>query len=416
MESGQVITAFVVAAALGAVVGFERQLAPGWDDLSAGPRSFALYGIWGAAAGMIGQLYGGAAFASLAVGFVGLLLAGYVLGARRSGDWGTTTEAAGFAVFAGGVLAWQGLYAPAAALTVGITAILAFKEPLHSLTDRFSIDDVRAFLQFGIITAVVLPLVPDENFGPFDAINPHQIWLMVVFVSAIGLVGYITVRLWGTGGLAAAGLFGGLVSSTAVALGFSRISHRRDTLRPALIAGVLGASGIMYPRVAVEAAVIEPDVLRVLALPLAFPTVLVIGAAATWWLKGRRQQGDGEAPEVRNPLTLGTAVQFGALYGVIVFISKALVDRMSESSLFVVGAVSGINDVDAITLSMANLVGDGALSPEVGARVVLVAVAVNTFVKAGIVWSLGSRSMGRAVAAILAPAGLLALAGFALLG
>ncbi len=416
VDTGHIITAFLVAAGLGGVVGMERQLAPGWDDLSAGPRSFSLYGIWGAAAALVGDQYGGFAFAAVTLGFVGLLLTGYAVGARRSGDWGTTTEAAAFAVFTIGALAWNTWYVAAVAVAVGVTGILAFKEPLHRLTDRFSIDDVRAVVQFGVLTAVILPIVPDESIGPFDAINPRQIWFMVVLVSAIGLVGYVTLRFMGTSGLAATGLFGGLVSSTAVSLGFSRISKRRDVLVPALAAGVLSASGIMFPRVGVEAGVISRDLIGRLAVPLAIPTVLVAVAAFVWWRKSLATSVEEESFEVKNPLTLATALQFGALYGVIIFISKALVERVSESSLLLVGAVSGINDVDAITLSTANLVSQGSLTVDTGARVILVAAAVNTFVKAGMVMSLGSRRLARAVSVILIPAGVIALAGAVVLG
>ena len=337
--------------------------------------------------------------ASAALMFGGLLLASYILGARASGDWGTTTEAAAFGVFLVGVMAWNGLWIPAVAVTVSITALLASKDPLHQLVARFSPEDVRAVLQFGVITAVILPLIPDENIGPFSAINPRQIWTMVILVSGIGLVGYITLRIMGVRGLAVTGMVGGLVSSTAVSMGFSRMSKTRDGLNPALITGILGASGIMYPRVLVEVGIVEPRVLAELMTPILILAGIVGSVAVYWWWRSGREKTaePEEALEVRNPLTLSTALQFGALYGVIIFVSKALIERVSTSSLYVVGAVSGINDVDAISLSTANLVADG-LDPVVGAKVVLLAVAVNTVVKAAIVIALGSRRLGLAVA------------------
>lgn len=416
MDAGSVITSFVAAAALGLVVGFERQTAPGWDDIAAGPRSFALYALWGAGSGFLAELYGGTALAAASLIFGALLLGSYVLGARASGDWGTTTEAAAFGVFLVGVMAWNGLWIPAVAVTVAISALLAAKDPLHQLVARFSPEDVRAVLQFGVITAVILPLVPDEDIGPFSAINPRQIWTMVILVSGIGLVGYITLRIMGARGLAVTGMVGGLVSSTAVSMGFSRMSKTRQALHPALIAGILGASGIMYPRVLVEVAVVEPTVLEALMLPVLVLAAVVGSVAAYWWWRSGREEypEPEESLEVKNPLTLSTALQFGALYGVIIFVSKVLIERVSTSSLYVVGAVSGINDVDAISLSTANLVSDG-LDPVVGAKVILLAVAVNTAVKAGIVMALGSRRVGRAVASALLPAALAAVGAFVIL-
>lgn len=411
MDTGTVITAFVASAALGLVVGFERQTAPGWDDIAAGPRSFALYAIWGAGSALMGELYGGIGVAAMALGFGALIVTSYVIGAQASGDWGTTTEAAAFGTFLVGVLGWNGMWVPAVAVTVAITALLASKDPLHSLAGRFSPEDVRAVLQFAVITAVVLPLIPNDDFGPFEAINPRQIWTMVILVSGIGLVGYVTLRVLGTRGLALTGMAGGLVSSTAVSMGFSRMSKTRASLQPALIAGILGASVLMYPRVLVEVGIVERAVFRVLWGPLAILTAIVGGVAVYWWRKRDTDETSDTDLVVKNPLTLTTALQFGAIYGAVIFISKALIERASTSSLYVVGAVSGINDVDAISLSTANLVRDG-LDPTTGAKVILLAVAVNTMVKAGIVASLGSKKLAKAVATALVPAAVAAVGMF----
>ncbi len=401
MDTGHLITVFLTSAGLGAVVGLERQVDSG--DAAAGARTFALYGVWGAGAGLFGELFGGAGFA-VAAGVFGILVAvAYVGTALGSGDWGSTTEAAALAVFLAGVLVWVDEVAVAVAIAIGVTALLGSRKQVHALSDRFTAEDVRAVLQFGVVTAVVLPLVPNEDLGPFEAFNPFEIWLMVVFVSGIGLIGYVALRMLGRKGLGLTGLAGGLVSSTAVSLGFSRMSRMEDALRPALAAGILAASGVMYPRVFVEALVIAPDLAGRLAVPLAILFAIVAAAALFWWLRATRGHPGESDVELSNPLTLTTALGFGALYAGVVFFSKMLLDRVSEASLPVVGAVSGINDVDAITLSTANLVSDG-LDPVAGARVVLAAVIVNTAVKAGIVAVLGTRRLSLGVAVGLVPA------------
>jgi uncharacterized membrane protein (DUF4010 family) len=406
-ETGTIVTAFVVAAGLGAIIGLERQVRgdqedPVEADTYAGVRTFALYGAWGAGAGYLGDRFGSSAFLVAALVFGVLLIVTYVGVGNRTADWGTTTEAAAFVTFIVGALAWDEQWVAALAVAVGMAYLLKSKEVFHSVSRRFSDEDIKAVLQFATITAVVLPLIPNEDFGPFDAINPRKIWLMVIFVAGIGLVGYVSLRLLGSRGLSLTGFLGGLVSSTAVTLGFARMSKTSPAaLTNALSAGIIAASGLMYGRVLVEAFVIEPDLGEELLLPLGLLFLLVEGAAFVWWRRSQSKAGRDPNLELTNPLTLTSALQFGALYGVIIFASKALLDRASEASLNIVGAVSGINDVDAITLSTADLVENAGLNPQVGAQVVLAAVAVNTLVKAGMAVALGNRRLGRTVGATL---------------
>ena len=399
MDTGTIVTAVLASAGLGFVVGLERQVAQ--KHATSGARTFALYGLWGTAAGVFGDEFGGAGFAAAAIVFGGLVVVSYAIDAARRGHRGTTTEAAALATFASGYLVWQDQVVAAVAIAVGVGALLRAKDEIRALIGRLTEEDTRAFLQFAVLTAVVLPLAPDEEFGPFDAFNPREIWLMVVFVAGIGLVGYLALRLVGARGLSITGAIGGLVSSTAVALGFSRMSKGDAGLRTALAAGILGASAVMYPRVYIEAVVVEPALAERLLVPLA-ALFVAVALGAVWWAVRPASAVPADLA-VRNPLTLTVAITFGALYAVIVFVSKALLDRASEASLSIVGAVSGINDVDAITLSTANLVGDG-LDPVVGARVVIAAVAVNTLVKGLIVVMLGSRRLAASVGMVLAPA------------
>jgi len=408
MEETGLIVSFLVAAGLGSIVGLERQVRP--VDAGSGARTFALYAVWGAASAYAADRFGALAFLAGLLSLAGIEVARYVAEVRAGGDFGITTEMASFITFGIGVLAFDEHLLAALALSIGLAALLRSKEWLHGLVDRFADEDVVAFLQFAVITAVVLPLAPDTTFGPYDAFNPRQVWLMVVFVSGIGLLGYISLRLLGHRGLGLSGLVGGLVSSTAVTLGFSRMSKTNKGLHTALVAGVIGASGLMYPRVLVEAWVIARELGSVLAAPLLVVGLLVIGVAVIWI---RREQGrptEEDRLEVKNPLNLATALQFGLLYAAIVFVSEAVLNTFSEGSLLLVAGLSGINDVDAITLSTANLVAAGGVSASVGAQAVLLAVAVNTVVKASIASALGSRELARIVLMTLIPAAMLSVA------
>lgn len=400
MDSGDLILRFGLALALGALIGLERQIGQGPDHHGmAGMRTFALYSLWGAGAGYLEDEFGAGAFAVAAGAYGALLVTEYWM-VSRGGDIGTTTEAAAFAAFVCGVLAWQGEEVVALALAVGVAMLLESKAWLHGVVSRFSEQDLLAVLRFGVLTAVILPLVPDRKMGPFDAINPFEIWLMVVFVAGIGLAGYVALRALGPKGLAPTGLLGGLVSSTAVTLSFSRMSKRVPEVTDALAAGVLAGCGLMYVRVLVESLVIYRSVAELILVPLVALFVFVEGVAGWWWWHSRRHRAESNL-EVRNPVTISSALQFGLIYGVVAFAATVLVDKASEASLSIVAAVSGINDVDAITLAATNLVRDGVASPEVGGRAVLAAVAINTLVKAGLAVALGSRHLGLRVAPVL---------------
>ena len=410
ITTGSMITAFLVSAGLGAVVGFERQTSHGGEpDDYAGARTFALYAVLGALGGFSADEYGQIAWMFWALAALALVIGSYVFAFRETGDWGTTTEAAAIVTFGVGALVWAEQMVVAVALAVGTVALLRAKGSLHRLGSRFSQEDVRSAAQFGVITAIILPLLPNESYGPFDAFNPREIWLMVVLVSAVGLAGYIGMRVKGSAGLIFTGLVGGLISSTAVTLGFSRISKTQPDLRHSLEAGILGASGIMYFRVLALAFLIAPALAEALIVPLLVLGILVVGAGVVSWIMAQRATPVDGSFKLQNPLSLTVALQFGALYAAVVFVAKLLLDQFSAAALNVVGALSGINDVDAINLSMANLVNDG-LAAESGAKAVLIAVAVNTAVKAVMVLGIGDRKALRAVVVVL---GLAAAGGVA---
>ncbi len=389
----------------------ERQVRP--VDAGTGARTFALYSLWGAGSAFLADRFDAAALLAGLLAMTALIVVRYFWDVKTSGDSGITTELAAFVTFGVGVLAFDSQYVVATALAIGLAALLRSRGFIHELSERFSDDDVVAVLQFAVITLVVLPLAPNIPLGPFEAINPRQIWLMVVFVSGIGLLGYLALRALGPRGLGVSGILGGLVSSTAVTLGFSRFSRAEPRFQLALVAGVIGASGLMYPRVLGEALVVASPLAAQLAVPLLVLGAAVVGMAVVWIRReGKAAKKDTDHPdqpvEIRNPLNLATAIQFGLLYGFIVLISKAVLATFSEESLLLVAALSGLNDVDAITLSTANLVAEGTLGASVGAQAVLLAVAVNTLVKAGIVWFVGSRFLARQVARVLVPAAAVA--------
>jgi uncharacterized membrane protein (DUF4010 family) len=396
----QALLAFLVAGALGFVVGLERQFSPHGSEGYAGARTFALYGMWGAAAGLIGDRYGGLAVAGALLAVAALIIASYLAFMKVSGDLGTTSEAAALMVFAIGLLSWEAMWVAAIGATVAVTALLRAKDALHAVAHRFSDEDVKTFLQFAVITAIVLPLVPDQAIGRFEGFNPREVWLMVVFVSAIGLAGYVSLRLFGSRGLMLTGLLGGLVSSTAVTMSFSRLARADPQPASALAAGVLAACGLMFARVLIEALVLAPALAAALTPWMLGAFAIVEATALVWWRRSARSPSETGVLVIRNPLTLTVALAFGAVYAVVAFASRAAIELVDASSLSIVGAVSGLNDVDAITLSMGNLVHAG-LPVEHASAAVLAAVTVNTLVKAGLAVAIGGQMHARKVGPVL---------------
>jgi uncharacterized membrane protein (DUF4010 family) len=292
--------------------------------------------------------------------------------------------------------------------------VLALKEWLHRLARRIEVADVEATLKFAIVSVIILPLVPDQNFGPppLDVINPYKIWLMVVLISGLNFASYLLVKIVGAEhGIGLTGVLGGLVSSTAVTLGFSQRSRNEPSQIPALALGILVAWTVMFFRVVVLVAAVHRDLALQVGVAMAAFALPSLAICALLW----RRQRSTETATVNagaNPFELGQAIRFGLLFGVITFAAKAAQVFLGDAGLYLAGAIAGMTDVDAIALSMAQLARGDLASPESAARAIVLAVASNTLFKAGMVIFLGAPGLRRviavATAVILVAAGLAA--------
>lgn len=411
---------FVVALFIGALVGLEREGkkadAQGDPGLG-GIRTFILVAMSGALAGWLTrQLEEPWIFAAALVITAGLVLAGYVLTVKAGvASPGLTTEVAAVVVFLLGGTVMFGFPALAIGLGIITAATLAFKEPLHGFVAKVGRDDLYATLKLLIATFIVLPLLPDQSIDPLGAINPYQLWVLVILISALGFVGYVAVRVLGQArGTAMTGVLGGLVSSTAVTLSFSRRSRDEAPhgarAEDALAAGILLAWLVMVLRIAILVAVIGRALLADLLVPLAAMggTALVAGL---WYLRrgtdgSTRAMATEEVP-LRNPFSLISAAKF-ALFFALVLVLVALVRRyLPGQGFYLVAALAGLTDVDAITLSMASFARDGG-DAEVAVTAIGVAALTNTLVKAGMVAALAAPALR---VRVLAGAGLVLVAG-----
>jgi uncharacterized membrane protein (DUF4010 family) len=393
---------FATALLIGALIGIERERhtqeheAPGM----AGLRTFILYSILGALCGWLSQESGSPWI--LAAGLLaaaGAMLAGYVMSVRLAPDnLGQTTEIAALATFLLGAVAATGQRELAAGVGVLVAAVLAYKQPLHGFVGKLGRDDVHAALRLLIATFIVLPILPDEPLDPWDALNPQQLWLLVLLISGLSLVGYVLTRVLGANrGIALTGLAGGLASSTAVTLSLARQSRdaQLQNAGAAIVAGVLLSWTVSFARVFVEVLVVNRALLPALLPALAAMTV-VCGGFALLMLRRSGQQGS-QAQEVplRNPFSLTSAIKFAAVFAAVLLAVKITQAHAPEAGLYAVAALAGTTDVDAMTLSMAQYARTG--DAQVAAHAITIAVLSNTVVKTGMVVVLGHPSLRRPV-------------------
>jgi uncharacterized membrane protein (DUF4010 family) len=382
-----------VSLLVGALVGLERERTlEDAHKLFAGVRTFPLIGLLGFIAALLGHAVSPWMAVALTAGFFLLVIVSYAFNAR-AGYHGATSEVAAVTIFCLGVLIYWEFFAIAIASSVVLALFLSLKNILRSFTGKVQEEDLYATLKFAIITAIILPVLPDRTMGPFDVLNPRQIWYMVVLIAGISFSGYLLVKVFGSKkGLSITGLLGGMVSSTAVTLSFSQKSRSAPDLGKTFASSILLACSIMYPRVMIEIAVVNPELFRTVWPFLALLTVTGVAAALVMLLGGHKDASGDVA--LSNPFELMSAIKFGLVFAVILFVSKAAQYYLGNSGVFLAAAAAGTTDVDAITLSMANLA-RGTIGHATASTAIIIAITVNTVVKAGMAVSLGAPSLRR---------------------
>ena len=401
MDTIELFQRLSVALAIGLLIGLER----GWrsrDDpegeRAAGLRTHALAGllggVWGAIA-LRSQSSGGAVALGLAftVFSAAIVLFRY-RETMHDRTYGATTVVAAMLAFALGAFATLGDAQVAAAGSVAATALLALKGLLHTWVKRLTWEELRSGLVLMAMTFIMLPLLPNRTVDPWGAVNPHAIWLMTILIAVLSFAGYLAIKITGEDrGILITGIAGGLVSSTATTMTLARLVREHPARQSLLVAGMLLSGATMVARVLGIVGIINPAMLARLVLPLgAGGLVLAVGGL----LLMRRPRGATEGQsclDVRNPFDSATVLKFGALLTAI-SIATRLVTRMAgNAGAYALAAISGLMDVDAIALSMAQLV-PGELATEVGANAIVVAVAANTLAKAGLSWIAGGAGPG----------------------
>lgn len=394
-----VVFRIAIAFGIGALIGLEREQSES-GGLFAGSRTFPLFALYGA----LTQSF----FPSLlpiAVLTVAIPITTAYLGKIYvDGDIGLTTAAAALLTVVLGAMVTHSEQGAILAVAVGgvVTAVLSAKGTIHGIVDRIDDYERRASIKFILVVFVVFPLLPDRKLDVLFGLNPRFVWLMVVFVSALSFVAYVLGRLIGVErGIAVTGVLGGFVSSTATAMSMAeRTSEEHSLYRICAFATVI-ASIVMFPRALIEVAVVNRELLPYVAVPLGAMTATgVIVAGVVYWRSGTETTLEA-GEEVKNPFRLQPALLFGAVFAVVLLISEYAHALLGESGIYAIAFVSGLADVDAITITLSTLAGDGTIGPQLAVAGIVLGAISNTLMKAAIVWLFGTRQLGRMVTAIL---------------
>jgi uncharacterized membrane protein (DUF4010 family) len=409
LDTYELFASLGLALVAGLLVGVERQQSAVTEDkpegdFIGGSRTYPLFALLGAVAVLVSRQLGAWVMLTAFVGVLALVGLSYAGEVFRGGDRGLTSEVALLLTFLLGALSMtEGALEPLrlkafAVLSAAViaTLLLSVKLPLHAFIAKATKEDVLATMKFLIVAVVLLPLLPDRTMGPLDALNPFKVGLMITLIGGVSFVGYVAMRVLGPGrGLMLTGIVGGLVSSTAVTLTFSKRAKEAPAIASACALAIVLASTIMCVRVVVLVGVVNRAIVDSLVPPMGAMTVVSIGACFMLYRESRNDHGDARAEvKLSNPFSLGSAVKLGILFAIVLFVSKAATTYAGAGGTYLTGLLAGTTDVDAVTLSMADLSKRG-LSEEVAVTTILISVASNTMVKGALAAALGGWALGK---------------------
>lgn len=390
---------FFIAIAIGALVGLEREryFESKERESFAGVRTFSIACLFGAIAGYLSGTAGPWIVVAGSLAVAGISITSIFCAIHRGDeDLGVTTELAFVVVYFIGTVIMVGSRPIGTALGISLAVLLALKSITKKWSAQVTKEDMSATLKFGIISCIILPFLPKDTFDPYEVLSLYNIWLMVVLVSAISFSGYIATKFFGGHkGLGLTALFGGLWSSTATTMTFSARCKRRPEMAGVYALGVLIACSTMFPRQIVEVYLVGPKMIMPVLIPLGFMGVLGIGISAIWYFRTARDQEQGV--DMTNPFRLTPALKFALLYATVLFVSKVASTEFGSGGVYVAALLTGLVDVNAITLSVANLVSQDKMAVDVGTKAVVIAAASNTVVKGIITLAFGSPAMFKRV-------------------
>jgi len=387
------VEAFATALGIGLLIGMERERLP---DSAAGLRTFSLVAMLGCLFAMLSENGGGSWL--LAVGLVVIamvMVASNFSSVTEEKYRGFTSEAAIIVTYGLGAAVWFGHSSLAVMLAIATTILLYLKAELKDISERMTTKDINSILQFAVLSLVILPILPSADFGPYDAINPRQVWWMVVLISGLALTGYLALRIIGARhGAALIGIFGGLASSTATTMMFSRHAAKHENLVQMSAIVILIANVMVMIRLGIIASLVAPSLISSIATVFLCGILPGVAMIAYHW-KMLSAAGELPMPEIKNPTELKIALSFGLLYGVVLLASAWLQDIAGNSGLYIVALVSGLTDADASVLSTLRMFNLDRVVFHDAVTAVALALIANLIFKISLVVSIGGRSLAR---------------------
>jgi uncharacterized membrane protein (DUF4010 family) len=391
----------MVAALGGAAIGVERQRsghASGAKARFGGVRTFTLLGGLAGIVGWLITLDLMAIAAVLSAGAVAVIVTGYIAASRVDVDG--TTEVAALVVLAAGIAAGLGWLALASGAIAITTLLLVEKSRLHALVSHVADDEMRAAARFGVMAVVVLPLLPEGPIAQLGGVKPRELWMLVLFFTGLSFAGYLARRMFGAGhGYPLAGALGGLISSTSVTFTFARLSRAAGPLSRTLAVGVIAACTLLFPRVLVATFVLDAAVSRALLPYIVAPFAVGVLALVIWLRKSPAAAGPVET--LSNPLQMGPALQKAVTFQVVLFAVEWIRRLFGNAGLLVSGAILGLTDVDALTISMTRSAA-GGIAVGVAAQAIAIGILANCVLKLTLAASLGTPQFRRMTAVVLA--------------
>jgi len=414
------IERFLIALLLGAAIGLEREFQHQREKVKdfAGFRTFILIALLGALVGYLSEeLNSNALLIATLVAFMVLLVACYLVVSLEEKRIGATTEMSALITFFLGILVLKGFIILSVIIAIIVAALLAYKPQMHKFARKIEAVELYSTLKFGLISLVVLPLLPNKGYtlldipilheiiesiptlalilAQIDVLNPFKIWLMVVFIAGISFVGYILIKTVGAkAGLGLTGFMGGLISSTAVTSSLSIESKRAKKLVNVFVFGTIIASCTMYFRVLFEVLVLNKSLLKYLIVPIGLMAVVGLGYCLYLYLQKKKPSKNTKHFEFNSPFALGPALKFGLFFGFVLYIAKLFQILFGDTGIYIASLLSGLADVDAITITMASLANTGDVTSVVAVSAITIAVCSNTVVKGGIAYLFGAKEFG----------------------
>jgi uncharacterized membrane protein (DUF4010 family) len=383
---------------IGFMIGLQREMREHSQDYIkfAGTRTFTLIALLGYLSTWMQTFIPFFLHVSLIL-FGTFILAAYIYKTVKTNSHGATTEIAAFVTFILGMMMYLSLEDYAVFIAIIMLFILEIKSTLVKVEQEITQNDIRSATLFLVMTFVVLPLLPDKMIDPFGVFNPHKTWLMVVLIAGISFIGYVAIKILGNKrGVYLTGIFGGLVSSTAVSITLSKLYALNHTYLKNFAGGIAIASTIMNMRVLVLTAIFNHDLAKSLALPYILGTI--VGLLFVGYLyKNEKVYTVEHIAVINNPLELSQALKLGLIFGLIFGSISFFQSKFGDLGVYLISFISGLTDVDAITLSLSQLA-TVKISELTAMYGIMIATVVNSIVKLGIVFVLGGRKIGMVMA------------------